>query len=97
MSWKLFAILIFLLPPLVMGLAFARVKSKMSVRSRCTFAFWCSVFFYVAITLGPFIVLGPFEEGLVRAILGFFRIFLPISLLAVVVCWLALLLRKRDA
>ncbi|MEX0777119.1 MAG: hypothetical protein WD042_15550 [Phycisphaeraceae bacterium] len=96
MAWNLFAVLIFLLPPLVTGFAFARVKSNMSTRRRCTLAFWCSVFFYVAITLGSFVVSGQFQEGLVRVILGFFKLFLPFSLVAVVVCWLALRLKTRD-
>lgn len=96
MSWNLVAILVFLLPPIITGLALASMQSRMSVRRRCTLAFWCSVFFYIAVTLGPYVVAGQYKDGVARAVLGFFWLFLPLSFLAVAVCRLVMWIAGRK-
>lgn len=91
---KLLAILLFMLPPVVSGLVFARIRYDLTRGRRCTLAYWSSVAFYAVAVYGANALAGRFREGLVDVILGFFRLFLPVSLVAVAVCWVATIRRK---
>jgi len=89
----LFGILLCIVPPVLSGLFFARLKFNLTRRWRYKLAFWGSMVLTFAFVVGPSVVVGGFRELLVSAILGWW-IFVPFAFLAVVVCWLAMI--KKD-
>lgn len=91
----LLLILFLLGPPVLSGLLFARVRLNVTTSTRCRLAYFGAAAFSALLEFLPHALMGNAPVGLLYAVLGFFRIHIVFSFVAIPVCWLAMP-RKRT-
>lgn len=91
MEWELIIVLFaLLLFPFITGVGCATATSTWSASTRRGIAFWCTLLFYFTISLVPHYFSGNLDFGIAYTLIGFFAFFLPLSILASIVCWLVM-------